>query len=416
MYWGREAERRLNAEIATYRAAGEPIFPADFDSEPVADEENGAKFYLDLENTFPDRNQDLWEMIKGFLADPASGDSDQVSKVLKEHAWLFEAARRERTKTQYDWGVRMKRPLFHHPMPSQSHVRGMVRFSCMAALREHLDGNDAEAVEHFRDAMAAGRAMDHLDGFLIAHLVSCAIYELIVSSIEQVGPNLAIGGSSGLGEESRSPADPEAVHALLADLLDEESYRTGSVRAMQGERAGLFDAYRMIVEEHLPWGDLMGLPSSPPSAKERQSWPERSLVWLIEPLLTLDAFRMMRLMSLQVEAAGAENYEAAKRHGAAMGIPSGLSGALRHPLSSTFMPAFGRTTVIHFRALGARRRAAVGLAARWYAVDHGRKPRSVHDLVPAYLEAAPLDPMVDDGSLIGLPGWCVEEESDEATK
>ena len=42
-YWGWEADRRLQAEIDRIRAAGEPIFPEDFDPpEPVPDEDNAA--------------------------------------------------------------------------------------------------------------------------------------------------------------------------------------------------------------------------------------------------------------------------------------------------------------------------------------------------------------------------------------
>ena len=121
---------------------------------------------------------------------------------------------------------------------------------------------------------------------------------------------------------------------------------------------------------------------------------------------------MMKRMTAMVEAAGKANDVAGKRRMPAAMAPANFAESLRQPLSSMLMPAFGRITFLHFWTLASRRRAAVGLAARLYEVDHGRRPATVADLVPGYLEAAPLDPMVDDGSVIGLPTWCVEEEGE----
>ena len=47
IWWGWEAHRRLQAEIDKYIAAGEPIYPEDFDSKWVPDDQNAVKFLLD---------------------------------------------------------------------------------------------------------------------------------------------------------------------------------------------------------------------------------------------------------------------------------------------------------------------------------------------------------------------------------
>ena len=44
VWWGHVAESRLQAKIAEYRAAGQPVLIEDFAVEPVPDEENGAYF------------------------------------------------------------------------------------------------------------------------------------------------------------------------------------------------------------------------------------------------------------------------------------------------------------------------------------------------------------------------------------
>ena len=49
LWWGWEANRQLQAEIDRITAAGEPIYPVDFDPPPMRPEENAAKLYLDAE-------------------------------------------------------------------------------------------------------------------------------------------------------------------------------------------------------------------------------------------------------------------------------------------------------------------------------------------------------------------------------
>ncbi|MBU0617471.1 MAG: hypothetical protein KKI02_07125, partial [Planctomycetes bacterium] len=45
-WWGCEAERRLQAKIDEYRAAGQPVTIEDFQFPPVPDEDNAAHFLM----------------------------------------------------------------------------------------------------------------------------------------------------------------------------------------------------------------------------------------------------------------------------------------------------------------------------------------------------------------------------------
>lgn len=47
IWWGWEANRRLQAGIDGYIAAGEPVYPEDFDQSAVPDDQNAAKMYDD---------------------------------------------------------------------------------------------------------------------------------------------------------------------------------------------------------------------------------------------------------------------------------------------------------------------------------------------------------------------------------
>ena len=70
LWWGWEANRRLQAEIDNYIAAGEPIYPEDFDPEPIPDELNAAKLLIDAAqalNLTPQQSS----LVQDVASDPA---------------------------------------------------------------------------------------------------------------------------------------------------------------------------------------------------------------------------------------------------------------------------------------------------------------------------------------------------------
>ncbi|MFH1745907.1 MAG: hypothetical protein ABIG44_02570, partial [Planctomycetota bacterium] len=52
IWWGWYAERRLEALIAEYHAAGQPVLLEDYAEEPVPDDENAAKCYQEAHTAF----------------------------------------------------------------------------------------------------------------------------------------------------------------------------------------------------------------------------------------------------------------------------------------------------------------------------------------------------------------------------
>ena len=74
---------------------------------------------------------------------------------------------------------------------------------------------------------------------------------------------------------------------------------------------------------------------------------------------------------------------------------------MAHLVSSILTPSFDRSVLLHFRTLATRRMAATALAIRLYELDHGRRPASLDELVPAYLDALPADPFAADGRTFG---------------
>jgi hypothetical protein len=88
-----------------------------------------------------------------------------------------------------------------------------------------------------------------------------------------------------------------------------------------------------------------------------------------------------------------------------------IKASPRYLLASILVPSLDRAGEVHYRALADRRMAATVLACRLFAADHdGRLPRTLEELVPAYLPAVPLDPLAAGGRPLGY----VSAEKDPA--
>src|SRR5438128_2562768 len=79
-WWGQSAERRLDAMIARYRAAGEPMLPSDLVAPSVPDDQN-AVIDLRAAAALIDTKSDAWDAY-GRL-DPALPLTDREIAVLK---------------------------------------------------------------------------------------------------------------------------------------------------------------------------------------------------------------------------------------------------------------------------------------------------------------------------------------------
>jgi hypothetical protein len=62
-----------------------------------------------------------------------------------------------------------------------------------------------------------------------------------------------------------------------------------------------------------------------------------------------------------------------------------------HSAGAPLLPSLARAVLLHFQNLDEHRRTAVEVAMRLYAMDHGRRPEKLADLVPDYLRAVPIN-------------------------
>ena len=396
LWWGWEANRRLQAEIDRIIAAGEPIYPADFDPPEMLPEENAAKLYLDAEaalNLTPTQN----EFVNRLAGDYAEirQRMDDIEPIVLANAKAYQLVRQGSELKKFDWGNRRRSPAINFMVPNLSMHRYLSKVLSVTATYHAERGNYAEALATLLDAFRFADAIDR-EPYLISHLVALACQSLFVGDVEHLAPTLAVGRVS-LERDAGSTTGPHRlVSALISELLDERSFRAALIRAMQADRMIVLDLVQMLVRGNAGIGSLATWGPIP-----QPRWWERSLVFPVTPLLELDALVGIRFYSAFVEGAGKPNWPSARAAFPPEPADSSPLERLTRPVSGFILSSVDRVVFQHFRALAESRMAAIALAIRLYEVDHGRRPEALVELVPEYLPAVPADPLAANGRPIG---------------
>lgn len=390
LWWGHEADRRLQAEIDRIQAAGEPIFPEDFNpTEVLPDDQNAAlalQKAMDKLNTTAEFDQITRDNVA--LSQLTLEEWQTLAGSIDANAESLDLIRQSSLKSGFDWGIRMPSPIVNMQLPHLARLRELARILRYAGAWQHRNGNDEEAVRLISEIFSLAETAEE-PPTLISHFVTVASSSLSASAIEYVAWDLAVSGPPA--------ATRDQVRALVAKLLDEGSLQGGLRRAMRAERAIQLDYVLGIVEARHTYPGLSALGGG------FAPWI-RVLDYSIKPLFELDGVHMLKEMNEVLRAIEEPNWPAAN---AIIGSLDGqsarpLSGPrfIKRAISSIMVPSLTRAVAWHYRALAERRMAAIALAIRLYELDHGRRPRQLSELVPDYLPAVPLDPMADDGRVI----------------
>ena len=123
--------------------------------------------------------------------------------------------------------------------------------------------------------------------------------------------------------------------------------------------------------------------------------PPRRLIFLVKPLYELDAIHTLRYMTDITVAVQESNWPATRAKFSLDLTATGIK-AFTRPLS-LFLRGLGAATRTHYQGLARIRMAAIALAIRLHAVDHGRPVARLDELVPKYLPNLPEDPFGADG-------------------
>lgn len=399
LWWGREAARRLAAEVQAIRARGEPILPDDFAPDEVPDPQDAVAAYQRAMGTvaFTGSQEAFRQQFDEIVPFSASARR-QVKGVLDKNAAVLQQVRTARTLTRYRSGT-LWTPVYSTRLGRVWHWGRLAGLLKWQALYDHEAGDDAGAIEALRDAPPLATAADHEFAMLLQHNAAEGIDWIAgVAPVFQVAHDLAVEGDTASSAGLRQSGTPThlasrvQVEALIAALLDDAWMRQGMVRAIWG--------HRMMVLDAGP-GSITGLPPA--------------MGWFLRPSADLDMIRVARRRGQVAEAGAEPDYPDARAKFpppdplAAPGRASTLEHVARLP-SHLFDWKLEPYLVRHYQHLAERRMAAVALAIRLYRADHaGRWPESLGDLVPAYLPSVPIDPFAAGGKpLRYLPnalGW-----------
>jgi hypothetical protein len=383
-WWDHDAERRLQVEIDRIVAAGEPIYPQDFDpKEVVPNVDNAARAYIAAGSALV-----LSATDQDFVYDCVD-DKETVSTNLPKLRSLVEInqealrlVRQASALTRADWGVRMRTPMINTLLPNLSSQRSLGKFVLAAALLRWEEGDSREAFTLLEDAIAQAKATD-VRPFLIEHLVALAQYDLTWKTVETILPTLEVSSETTGGAQTAILRS--RVTDLIERLREEDAFRDAHILAMQTERAMMIDSICAVADGRISIWTITG-GDGPPSSVMQLA------ISVARPVLNEDISFMLHRLNRVVLAARQPTWPAAEEL-----LPSenyGWTGldVWLHYLSWKLERSIYRDVMLHYRGLAMRRMTRIALAIRLFEMDHGARPVTLQKLVPKYLTALPVDP------------------------
>ena len=372
--WGWYAHRQIDQIIVQAHLQHQPITVEDLAAQ-VGPSPSGAaaaftRATVNLKLTSP-----RWAHPKSYLTLPAPDDvtGNKMLGDVARNAALLAQLRAARSLPTGSWG-----PPPVHPIKSALIMRffGIYQLSDLLAwdlCLDHVKGNDAEALETAQDWLKYSQVIDARSDIGGLRWSAIGIQRDALQALRAIAPSLRISERS-----SNNSASRQQVQAIIRNLLDEREVQEGGARPWLYLRVvSLDEAEPDEVDAHAG-GALLGR--------------------LLQPAFDLRAARDARRSESFIMAASAPDWPMAR----SMLIPGEkevepwLQSAARVQIDYNRLdPSLVQE---QFHVLTERRATATVLAMRLYTDDHdGQYPRSLNQLVPKYLPAVPIDPMVADG-------------------
>jgi hypothetical protein len=399
--WHRVADQRLQAAIDKIKAAGEPLFPEDFNTPPIPDEDNAAIVYARIAPLMERFEHSDGRAVLYRCRDLDANNQAFVSTcgtLLASQESAFELLREAQAKPDLRWFVEFKPPLLEIDF-SELNLSAFRALSLLLHIRaqdEHRRGRDDLSVETVGQLLSLAEDIDRIP-ILLAHLVAGSILNRTVDLIQELIPNL---NSLEIEQQvDRQPADRAAVESILNRLLDDAPARENIAQAFRYERATQLDSFYIV----------MGRSSArATNAANRSSGSTYGPYFVVGPVFKLDVESMLSHTSDLVSAIQLPNHRAYARFLRSCPAPPGMGAqnlleGLVHMLSRILLPSLDRSIVLHYGTIARRRMAATALAIRLFELDHGHRPLTLDELVPDYLSEVPADPMSSNGVIQYLP-------------
>ncbi|MCH9001442.1 MAG: hypothetical protein IIC02_02620 [Planctomycetes bacterium] len=388
LWWGWEADRRLQAEIDRIIAAGEPFYPEDY-IEIIPDEQNAALLYEEAAGALrADPNSEIDVADVCFDSEECEKHLDEARVLIELNAPVVDFVRRARALPEVSWknpGVTQAQ--FAAALVLFSADRQVARILQLAAYLHFRDGNHDQFVETILDMIAHGEAQAQRP-ILIASLVAWACEFLPLRMIGEYSGELVVDQETASNEIR--PVRRRTVESLISVLLDVQGLVGAYNATRNGERTLEYDMYAQLLNP------LSGRRSS--LAELVFSLPSRVYGG---PILTLELARSLG-PETDFILSPEESWPATKIRRGGVQASVGLVRSMARPIStSIFQFPMQRTTYLLYKLIMLRRLNATGLAIRLFELDHGGRPETLALLVPDYLPAVPIDPFAADGAEIG---------------
>lgn len=386
-------EARLRAAKDKLKAAGLPVSIEELEVPFVPAEKNAATLLLRAAARVIDANFGMIQRLPGeefqtsgsiftFSSQPGRVATNLpiVDALLRANQPALDDVIAGLDLPQTDWRLRAARPATLNLMPLLRGQQKNAELLAVAAVHAHSRDDDATAVEHLHRMLALA---DRVEVGLLAWgspLVASQIRILTVRQIEFMLPTLQIAAEGDPQPGRRAPR--QRILALIAALSNAMQQRARVDRFLAAGRVIELDTLEFAMEKGL-YRALTGV-----APRGRHAAVESVRSWITRPAM-LRAASHCAARSLafrngpEPDASRAYLYPGWPRPLSLLGITLEIESIL---------PSLSRLLAALKRGVAYERMAAVGLAMRLYAIDHGDWPDELERLVPDYLPALPRDP------------------------
>ncbi len=369
--WGYVETRRLNAEIAAIKAAGEPLTFRDLDAgwPEVSEEDDAGPFYEAALALVRGRTaSELWDAYEAYgnalrkspTSRPASDVTQRIERHLADNALALDMLDRgaERPACGFKIGVQCG---IGGSLERLSRVRAVAKPLGLRALVRAADGDGDGAVNSLIGLIRMQRVFDR-QPILIAHLNRVSIAGLACWDTRIV-------------LETNRPSD--AALARLQEALTATDVPRPLERVILAERV-----YGVEMMRDLVAGAVGSRLPEEGGANLEGQWPASGF-WS-RPLAKHWAVGYLRDMGKQVQDSRKPLHESLR--------DAGTNESAKSMFGQLLTPALTRLAVLTARSVADTRCAAVAVMIERYRRTHGCVPPGLDVMVPQFAETIPSDP------------------------
>jgi len=362
-------KRQLRRRIDAIREAGYPVTCAELDEwySIPEDAENAAEVILQAVWHFrkPQRPEDIPVVGSAEMPGRTESLSDETSKLVEEYlaenkqalAIVTEAVGIEHSR----YPISLNEGLYSL-MPYLSDVRDMAKLLKLAAVSHAENKQAGRAVASVESIFAVAHSLSE-EPVIISQLVLVVCEAIGVSAIERTLNRVELSDEQ-LAELSR--------------VIAEAGEGSGFSKAMAGERCGVLEVFREPdkLDPRLFGGGRL-----------------RGVILTAYKTAGLTTRGAIVYLDFVDEFAKANQVAEHKRIEAAKAIEARLDeNSAVHMIVRMLMPTYSHIVKTDLGVKATLRAARVGLAIERYRLGVGKVPDTLAELVPAYLDAVPMDP------------------------